>query len=298
MNNPLESRPTNLYRDVLRASRLGLLVNIGLGLVKLVGGILSGSLALIADAVNSVIVLFSLKIAQQPPDAEHPYGHTRAEGIAALTVSVLIIVSALYLAWEVLKHFHSDSFAPPFWALIIAGSNIVIKEALYRYKLGVGRRTGSAAMIAHAWDHRADALCGLAVLVGLAIVKVGGPDWGWADKLASLIVIVAIVWAGLNLYRNSASELMDLQANSEFVDAIRQTAAAVSHVAAIEKLWVRKSGLEFFVDIHIEVAPDMSVRKGHDVSHAVKSELLAQFPSLRDVLVHLEPVGGSADNYE
>jgi cation diffusion facilitator family transporter len=295
----LSHRPpcSYLYKEVQRASWIGLLVNIVLGVVKLVGGILSASLALIADAMNSigdaitsVIVLCSLKIAQQPPDEEHPYGHTRAEGIAALTVSILIIVSALYLAWEVIKNFGSDSFVPPLWALLIAGANVLIKEGLYRYKYSIGRRTGSAVMIANAWDHRADALCGLAVLIGLAIVRLGGPDWSWADKVASLVVIAAIVWAGMQLYRNSASELMDLQAEPKFVEAIRHSAVSVDDVVAVEKLWVRKSGLEFFIDIHIEVPPTMTVHRGHEVGHAVKAKLLHLFPSVRDVLVHLEPV--------
>ena len=146
-------------------------------------------------------------------------------------------------------------------------------------------------MIANAWDHRSDAMCSLAVFVGLAVVRVGGPRWIWADEVAAFVVVAMILWTGAVLFRKSASELMDVQADDELVKQIRESAAAVSGVAGIEKLWVRKSGLEFLADMHIEVDPQMSVAEGHAIGHDVKDRLLNQFPMLRDVLVHLEPAG-------
>lgn len=155
-----------LYQEVTRAALLGLVVNLTLGLAKLIGGVVGSSFALIADAVNSLgdvvttlVVLYAFRVAQQPADAEHPYGHTRAEGIAASNVAVLIIVSALLVGWEAVQRITIPHDVPPVWTLWIAGANVLIKEALYQYKVRVGRRTGSAAIIANAWDHRSDALC-------------------------------------------------------------------------------------------------------------------------------------------
>ncbi len=287
---------SQIYSEVTRAALLGLVVNLLLGTVKLIGGIIGNSFALIADAVNSigdvvttVVVLFALRVAQRPPDAEHPYGHTRAEGIAASNVALLIIVSALIIGWEAIQRFSVQHNIPPAWTLWIAGANIVIKEGLYRYKVKIGRRTGSAAIIANAWDHRSDALCSLAVLIGLAMIRIGGPAFVWADEVASLVVVAAIIWSGAHLFRSSASELMDVQADPEFVDRIRGVAKSVSGVEDVETLWVRKSGLEFFADIHIEVDQHLSVAEGHRIGHEVKDQLLTAFPNLRDVLVHLEP---------
>lgn len=231
----------------------------------------------------------SLRVAQRPADEEHPYGHTRAEGIAATNVALLVIISALLVGWEAIQRFHVGHQVPPAWTLWIAGANIFIKEGLYHYKVRVGKRTGSASIIANAWDHRSDALCALAVLIGLAIVRLGGARFAWADEAASLVIVIAIVWSGIKLFRASASELMDVQADSNFVDQIREVALSVHGVEDVETLWVRKSGLEYFADIHIEVDQLLSVADGHRIGHQVKDHLLDRFTSLRDVLVHLEP---------
>ena len=286
----------SIYRSAFRAALLGLSVNLSLGVIKLLGGLIGHSFALISDAVNSfgdvfasLVVLLALYVARRPADAEHPYGHTRAEAIAGANVALLIILSALYVGWEAVQRFGLRHTLPPVWTLWIAGANVLIKEWLYQYKYRVGRRTGSVALIANAWDHRSDAFCSLSVLVGLSFVRWGGPDWIWADELAALVVVAAITGTGIALFHKSTSELMDVQAEAEFVNRVRQSARDVSGVEAVEKLWVRKSGLEYFVDIHIEVDENLTVAEGHRIGHDVKDGLLHQFPVLRDVLVHLEP---------
>ncbi len=288
------SRP--LYRQAIRAALLGLAVNFALGMVKLIGGVVGNSFALLSDAVNSlgdsltsIVVVCALWFSQKPGDAEHPYGHSRAESVAALSVAMLVMVSALYVGWEALKRIHQQHVMPPSWTLWIAGANVLIKEALYRYKVQVGRSTGSMAIIANAWDHRSDAFCSLAVLVGLAVVRGSGSRYIWADEAAALVVVSVILVASIAIYRRSASALMDLQADDELVDAIRGTAEQVEGVQAVEKLWVRKTGLEYLADMHVEVDARLTVAEGHRIGHEVKDRLVAAFPSLRDVLVHLEP---------
>lgn len=293
---PAKPSDSSLYREVTQAAFLGLAVNLLLGAVKLAGGLISGSIALVSDAVNSwgdvltsVIVIFGLRVAQLAPDDEHPYGHTRAETIAASNVAVIVALSALAVGWHAIEQLSESQHVPPVWTLWIAGANVVIKELLYRYKMIVGRRSRSQAILANAWDHRSDALCSAAVLVGLAAVRFGGPQLSWADDVAALVVVAAIVASSVQLFRQSASELMDVQAPEALVRAIRDEAAAVSGVLGVEKLWVRKSGIEFFADIHIEVDPSTTVAEGHRVGHQVKDQLLERFAELRDVLVHLEP---------
>lgn len=285
-----------LYRDAVRASLLGLVVNGLLGAVKLAGGIIGHSFALIADAANSLgdvatslAVLFALWMAQRPADDEHPYGHTRAEAIAGSHVALLLLISALWLGWQALQTLWSDHAQPPAWTLAIAAANIVIKEALYRYNIRVGKRLRSSAVIAHAWDHRGDALSALAVLIGLALVRFGGPRWIFADELAALIVACMIAATAAKLLHSSVNELMDVQADDTLVQAVRDAALAVPGVLGVETLWIRKSGLEYLMDVHIEVDASLSIAEGHRIGHAVKDHLLERFPSLRDVLVHLEP---------
>jgi cation diffusion facilitator family transporter len=291
----------SIYRQATRAAVLGLVVNAALGVIKLVAGLAANSFALLADAVNSLgdmftsgVVVFALKFAQKPPDREHPYGHSRAEAIAGSNVALLVIVSALLVAWEAMRRIYMPHAVPPAWTLWIAGPNVVIKEALYRYKVTVGRRTGSTALIANAWDHRSDALCSLAVFVGLAIVRWGGPALIWADEAAAMVVVAAILWSATRLFRQSAHELLDAQADETLVRAVEAAATSVPEVRRVETLLLRKSGLEYFADIHIEVDPDLTVAEGHAIGHRVKDEILEEFEIVRDVLVHLEPHGGAA----
>jgi cation diffusion facilitator family transporter len=285
-----------LYREALAAAWLGLGVNLALGAVKLAGGIVGHSLALVSDAVNSlgdslasIFVLVALSVARAPADPEHPYGHTRAEAIAGSNVALVIILSALWMGYETLRQFQTHVEVPPWWTLAIAAANVAIKEVLYRYKLAVGERLGSAALIANAWDHRSDALCSLAVLAGLAAVYFGGAGMAWADPAASLAVVAAILYSGGKLFSASGHELMDAQADGAIVDQVRAAALRVEGVRDVEKLFVRKSGLEYLADIHVEVDSRLTVAAGHDIGHAVKDRLLTEFPVLRDVLVHLEP---------
>ena len=298
---PDDHRARGAYRAATRATLAGLLINLALGAIKLVGGLLAASFALIADAVNSLgdaitslVVLYALRIAQKPPDKEHPYGHARAEAVAGSSVALVVILSALVVGYESIRRFGLQHGLPPAWALWIAAANVVIKEALYRYKSAVGRRTGSSALLAHAWDHRSDALCSAAVLAGLAIVRLGGPAWIWADEAAALVVVIAILWSGTHLFRRSAHELLDAQADDAVLARIREAARSVAGVQEVEKLWVRKAGLEYLADIHIEVQPEISVDEGHRIAHVVQDRLQAEFDTLRHVLVHIEPHGRRA----
>lgn len=293
---PREQSRAALYREVVNAAVLGLVVNAGLGVAKLVGGLVGHSFALISDAVNSlgdvvtsIAVLVALRLAQRPPDQEHPYGHTRAEAIAGLSVSLLVLGSAVMVGAEAIRRLPEGHEIPPGWTLGIAAVNVVIKEILFRYKIRIGRRTGSSALVAHAWDHRADAFSALAVLIGLSVVRWGGPSALFADKVAALLVVAIIVRSALVLIRESANELMDAQAAREFVLGIEAEALRDPEVRGVETLLVRKSGLEYFADIHLQVDPTLTIAEGHTIGHRVKDRLLDAFPTLRDVLVHLEP---------
>lgn len=286
----------DMYRSAVRAAGAGLAINLALGAVKLVGGIVGQSFALVSDAVNSigdslgsVVVLVALRVAQKPPDPGHPYGHTRAEAVAGLSVAWIIAFSAVLVAWEAITHMFDRHSSPAAWTLWIAAANVLLKEGLYRVNKSIGERIGSQSIVANAWDHRSDALCSLAVLVGIAAVHWGGERYIWADEVAALVVVAAILWSAYQLLRNNAAELMDQQADDTMVDAIRRAALDVPGVRAVEKLRVRRSGMECFADIHVEVDPKTTVEHGHRIGHDVKSRLVKEFAAVRDVLVHLEP---------
>lgn len=286
----------DLYTLSRRAMLGGFLITLTLGLSKLAGGWWGHSVALISDGVHSLgdslaaaAVLGALHWAQQPADREHPYGHTRAEAVAGSNVAVLMILSGLWVGWEALTTMNEPSPAPAWYTVAIAAASIVLNESLYRYSSWVARRSGSRAVLAASWDQRLDALGSLAVLVGLALVRWGGPAWHMADHVAAVIVALVILWTGGHLFWGSLQELMDRQAEPEVLAEVRREAASVPGVLGVEKLLVRKTGIEYLVDIHVEVDPTITVVEGHAIAHAVKDRLQQRLVAIKDVLVHIEP---------
>jgi cation diffusion facilitator family transporter len=287
-----------LYRQSRNAAAWGVAVGLGLGIAKLAGGLLGNSMALLSDSVHSLgdafvsaVVLVALRWSQTPPDREHPYGHTRGEAVAGSNVALLLVCSAVAIIWEAVVTWNAESPEPANFALWIAAASVVVKEVLYRHQNRVAGKTGSSAIRATAWDHRMDAISSLAVLVALALQKWGGPRFHPADHIAAILVALTIFWSGARLFWQSFQELMDRQAEPEFVDRVRQDALTVKGVRNVEKLRVRKTGLEYLVDIHVEVDPEMTVREGHAIAHAVKDHLMRKVSQVKDVLVHIEPAG-------
>jgi cation diffusion facilitator family transporter len=143
--------------------------------------------------------------------------------------------------------------------------------------------------VANAWDHRSDALCSLAVLIGLGVVRWGGPAYIWADEVAALIVVLIIMRTALRLFLAGASELMDEQGDRNLLASVKSTTQADPEVRRVETLRLRKSGLEYFADLHIELDPTLTVAESHSISHRVKDAILDEFANVRDVLIHVEP---------
>lgn len=285
-----------VYSDAGRAAGWGLGVNLFLVVAKLGGGIMTGSSALIADAVNSIgdvasalAVRGALHVAQMDEDEDHPYGHTKAESIAGLCVALLVTFSAGLLALETVKRFSSDLTVPSYVAGVIAGLCAIVKEAIYRFTCRVAKRLNSSALRATAWDHRSDALASGAVAISLLLAPYLGEFGRWVDPVAGVCVCVLLVVTGLKMFSSTAGELMDQQADESLVEQVRAIAASVEDVHDVEKLRVRKSGLEFFIEIHIEVNGHLTVNEGHRIGHAVKDQLLIELPRVRDVHVHIEP---------
>jgi cation diffusion facilitator family transporter len=298
----MSGRPLRvLYCRARRAAVLGIAVSVSLAVAKLAGGLTGHSFALVSDSVHSfgdamtaAAVWGALLWAQRPADRDHPYGHARAEAVAGSNVALLLVLSGLWIVWEALSTWGEPSPPPEPYTLAIAAASVVVKEFLYRYQSGVARATGSGAVRAAAWDHRLDAFGSLAVLVGLGLAYWGGPPWHAADHVAAVAVAAVVLWAGGGLLWGSVHELMDRQAEPEVLEAVRREAGAVPGVRRVEKLLVRKTGLEYLVDIHVEVDPAISVREGHSIAHAVKDRLVERVVTVRDVLVHVEPASAAA----
>lgn len=280
----------------LRASAIGIVTNFGLAIIKVVVGVVGNSYALIADGiestadvVSSFIVWSGLRIASRPPDADHPYGHGKAESIAGVIVAVALLGAAALIAWQSVGEILNPHGAPAWFTLVTLVLVIVIKETLFRFVNKTGHSLDSTALKGDAWHHRSDALTSAAVFVGISVALIGGKGYEGADDWAALFACSIIAFNGIRLLRPALSEVMDAAVEAETQTRIRVIAGGVAGVAAIEKCRVRKSGLGLCMDIHVEVDGHMTVSEGHEIAHRVKDALTASELRIADVVVHIEP---------
>jgi cation diffusion facilitator family transporter len=276
-------------------------VNAALTASKFAAGILGHSHALTADAVestadilSSIIVWRGLIVAAEPADPDHPYGHGKAEPLAAASVAIMLLLAAVGIMARSALELLEPRATPRAFTLYILIAVIVIKEILFRF---VSREAGSVqsmALFADAWHHRSDAITSLAAGVGIALALFGGPRLAFADDAAAIAAGAIIAWNGWRLLRPALNELMDAAPGNALIADIRAAAGAVPGVDAVEKCIVRKMGFQYFVDMHVEVDPLMTVQQGHDIAHNVKNKVREAVPSVYDVLVHVEPSGAPA----
>ncbi len=286
----------DLYLQSRRAVLGGLAVTLSLGIAKLLGGWFGNSLALLSDsfhsfgdALSSGSILVALYWSQRPPDSEHPLRPFAIESIAASNVALALIASAVWIAVQAIHSWNEVVASPDWYTLLIAAASVIANELIFRYSIAIADESGSKAVKASAWDQRLDVFGSMIVFLSLLISIWGGPKWHFVDHLAALVVAVTILVAGGSIFWGSLQDLMDRQADPELLAQIRQTALETPGVKGIEKLLVRRAGLEHLVDIHVEVAPEISVHEGHEIGHNVKDRLISHYITIKDVLVHIEP---------
>ena len=290
---PASKRP---YERGMRASIIGLAVNLVLACIKLTAGIVGTSYALIADAieslgdsVGSLIVWRGLKIAARPPDHDHPYGHGKAEPLAALLVAILLAAAAIGIAGQAMREITMPHRMPARFTLAVLLGVVLVKEILHHFVRRVGSEVGSHAVEADAWHHRSDAITSGLAAVGITVALVGGPGFETADAWAALLASTIILFTAWRILRPSVQELMDHTASPDLVEAVRIVAESRAGVHRVEKLLMRKMGLYYLADMHLEVAPEMTVRVSHALAHDVKEHIQRTLPQVVEVTIHVEP---------
>jgi cation diffusion facilitator family transporter len=279
-----------------RVALFGMIVNLIFATAKILGGLFGNAYVLIADGIESAldiggsfIIWGGLKLAARPPDETHPYGHGKAEPIAAVVVAFGVLAAAAGLAIQSVREILTPHHGPAPFTLAILIVVIVVKEIMFRYVNRIGRHAESTAVQTDAWHHRSDALTSAAAFIGISIALIGGEGWQSADDWAALFACSVIAANGVRLLRPAFYEIMDTAPRGEIVDLVRNAAASVPGVIEIDKSFVRKMGLNFYVDLHVGVNGDISVREGHHIAHQVKRAIQATDPRIADVLVHIEP---------
>jgi len=283
------------YREVLKVTLIGSVFDLILGIAKIIGGFISMSTALIADGVHSLsdlftdfIVIYAAKHSHREADAEHPYGHGRIETLATVALGLALLVVAVGIAWDAITRlFHPDRlWQPGNLALVIACFSIVIKEALFHYSMRIARKYRSNMLKANAWHSRTDAISSVIVVVGIVGSMAG---LHYLDAIAAIGVAVMIVKISWDLTWHSVSELIDTGLEPDRLDAIRDSILHVDGVRALHVLRSRRMGGEALVDVHIQVAPTISVSEGHHISETVREQVIQEIDEVADVMVHIDP---------
>ncbi|MDY6931509.1 MAG: cation diffusion facilitator family transporter [Halobacteriota archaeon] len=293
MDNDCESKN---FAQINRITWMGVILNVFLSGIKFVVGYLGSSQAVIADAVHSlsdvstdIAVLLGLRYWSAPPDEEHPYGHHRIEAIVTIIIGSILGIVAFGIGYEAIFTIREVHIEQTSWIAIVGPIlSIVLKEALHRWTIKVGRRTKSSAVIANAWHHRSDALSSIPALIAVIAASIN-PDWAFMDHLGAFIISLFIIKVSWDIIGPSFSELIDGGVSHNDREIIRKIALGVDNVKDVHAIRTRKLGPNICVDLHILVDPDISVRNGHNISEEVKNKLIEDGPEVMDVVVHIEP---------
>ncbi|OFY64423.1 MAG: cobalt-zinc-cadmium resistance protein [Bacteroidetes bacterium RIFCSPLOWO2_02_FULL_36_8] len=282
--------------SAIKTTYISITGNAGLAIIKWITGYLGNSFALISDAIessadilSSILVLFGIKYSLKPPDRNHPYGHGRAEPLFTFLVVAFLMISAVIIAWQSIINITTPHQLPKSYTLIILGFIIIIKEIFYRFIVKKSKETKSSILKADAWHHRSDAITSLAAFIGISIALIFGKGYESADDWAALFASLIIFYNSYKIFRPALSEIMDENLYDDLIFQIKSTAKTVEGVLDTEKCYFRKTGLKFYMDLHISVDAAITVKEGHDISHKLKDKLKQNFPALADVLIHVEP---------
>jgi len=265
--------------------------------VKALAGILGNAYVLIADAVESLtdvvssgVVWLGLRVATQPANAKYPYGRGRAETLSAVAVGFLLFAASIGITVESVRQIRTAHDVPAPFTLIVLVAVVVVKEGMFRFVFNVGNGVESTAVKADAWHHRSDAITSAAAFLGISIALLCGPGFETADDWAALVAASVIMINGYSILRPALEEMLDRAPDTGIVTEVRRLALSVTGVMGTHKCFVRKLGLDFLVDLDLQVDGNMTVEASHQLAHEVQNLIRSELPVITKVLIHVEPM--------
>ncbi|WP_175615203.1 cation diffusion facilitator family transporter [Piscibacillus halophilus] len=289
------------YSKAQFASILGIIANLILAVIKGVAGVFTNSKALIADAfhsasdvVSSFAVLIGIRAARKPPDPEHPYGHGKAENIATLIVSILLIVVGVEILLDSIQSIWDRTTEnTSTYALYVVIFSILVKEALFQYKHRLGKKINSPAIIADAWHHRSDAISSFIALAGIGL-SILGREYDitallYFDPVAGSMIAVLVMWIGFKLGKDAVHVTLETVLDDEETKEFFETTMTVGGVERVDMLNARSHGSYVIIDVKISVDPNITVDQGHSIAARVKERLMEKHAEVQDVYVHVNP---------
>ncbi|MCC8074193.1 MAG: cation diffusion facilitator family transporter [Clostridiales bacterium] len=286
-----------VMKTVVKVSLSSIILNIALTVFKLTAGIISGSGAMVSDAVHSasdvfgtIIVMIGAKMSGKKSDKEHPYGHERIECVAAILLATVLFLTGLGIGYTGIKTIISGEYnslgetgIPALTAAIVS---IIVKEIMYHYTKAAAKKIDSSSLMADAWHHRSDALSSIGALIGIGGAMLGVPV---LDPLAGIIICIFILKASFDIYLDAINKMIDHSCDSETQEKIKQCALSQDGVLNIDELSTRMFGNRIYVEIEICADGSLSLNESHMIAETVHHEIERQIPRVKHVMVHVNP---------
>jgi len=293
-------------RKSLLAINLGLGINVVLAFVKTLFGILGHSPALLAEGINStsdvayyIAASIFMRLANQPADREHPYGHRQMESIASVVIGSFVVTTAVAVFWDAMDKIWdlvdgrgSTVGAHPF-ALVVALGTVAIKIFLTWYIRRLGKETQNPVVDALAYDHRNDIFSASAASIGIFLSQRGLP---WVDPLAGALVALLILRTGIFVLRESSTDLMGVVPSRDLAERIASLLKKVEGVKQLEEMQAHRFGPHIVINVTLGLDGALSVQKGDAIASRVEAALLQSIPNLRRVHVHYHPANKQREN--
>ena len=287
----------NAPQTAMRVSRVTILWNMVLSVLKLLAGIIAHSGAMISDAVHSasdvfstVIVMFGIRASQKDSDREHPFGHERMECVAAIILAGVLAGTGVMIGWQGIKNIVSaqagELQAPGVLALAAAVVSIAVKEAMYRYTRRAAEKIDSGALMADAWHHRSDALSSVGALVGIGGARLGLPV---LDPIASLVICVMIAKAAFEIFKDAVDKMVDQSCDEETEKAIRACALRHEGIQSVDRMMTRRFGSRVYVEMEISVDGKLPLQQAHEIAEQVHDDIEKEFPKVKHIMIHENP---------
>lgn len=288
----------NFQKVANKVSFATIVGNVLLSIFKLLTGIIAHSNAMVSDAIHSasdvfstIIVLIGIKLSSKNPDKEHPYGHERLECVAAIVLSIILLITGLGIGAEALKNIMQAEYmnlqVPGILALIAAIISIAAKEGMYWYTRYYAKKIDSSALLADAWHHRSDAISSIGALIGIAGARLGFPIM---DSLASLMIFVFIVKASYDIFMDAMDKMVDHSCDEETETKLLDCVRKNENVLEIDLLQTRIFGNKIYVDVEIAVDGSLSLREAHGIAEDVHDRIEKNFSKVKHIMVHVNPM--------
>ena len=279
-----------------RVAAAGMIVSGLLAAIKITVGLMGHSTAVVADGLESGgdvfasgFVLLALTLAAKPADENHPYGHGRVETLTGLLIGLVLTAGGALISYASFERLGQPRQPLAFYVVWALALSLAAKTGLAAFKFHYARKIKSAALAADAWNDTMDTLSAVAALIAVGLTLSDPVRYFNADRWGGFVVGLIVIAAGARVAHDTAMQLMDTMPDDDLMNQIRLTAAGVPGVRGVEKCYARKTGLQYHVDLHLEVDPDLTVRQSHQIAHEVRQRVTKTLDWVADVLVHVEP---------